>query len=186
MKNVLWYDPLVNITPKIGSGIFILFVFWILSIIVQKIIVKVSTFDKVDPDLLFFLKSAAKWAINIFGLVVALGTLGVDVTALVAGLSLTGFALGYALKDVVSNSIAGMMVIIYKPFKRNDKIKVGWKNYEGRVKGIDLRYTIVQNDDKDLIYIPNSLLFTEVVYVLKDDNDEAQKEDLKLNHLSLD
>ena len=48
--------------------------------------------------------------VMIFGFVTALGSVGVDVSALVAGLGLTGFALGFALKDTISNLLSGVLI----------------------------------------------------------------------------
>jgi len=84
-------------------------------------------------------------------------TLGVNVSALVAGLGLTGFALGYALKDSISNLLAGILILIYRPFGINNKVKVD-KN-EGTVTHIDLRYTTLENETGKIL-IPNSKLFT--------------------------
>ncbi len=169
-------DAAVSFLPKLGTSIVILFVFWIVSFFIQRIIAKVSHTNKVDPDLMRFMRRIGKWGVWIIGLGMALGTLGIDVTTLVAGLGLTGFAIGFALKDTISNSIAGIMVIAYKPFRRKDHIKVG--SFEGCVKGIDLRYTVLESDEGDAIYIPNSFLFSNVVIVADDDE---EKEDLKLS-----
>ena len=64
------------------------------------------------------------------------GTVGVDVSALVAGLGLAGFAIGFALRDAVSNTLAGVLVLMYQPFRVGDDIKTGkereiWKAREG-------------------------------------------------------
>ena len=56
------------------------------------------------------------------GLITGLGTIGIDVSALVAGLGLRVWRSASHLKDVVSNSIAGIMILIYKPFGRHDRI----------------------------------------------------------------
>ena len=55
----------------------------------------------------------AKLSLIVFGLVTALGTAGVNVSALVAGLGLTGFALGFAFRDVLSNLLAGVLILLY-------------------------------------------------------------------------
>lgn len=98
----------------------------------------------------------------VFGAVTALGTAGVDVAALVAGLGLTGFALGFALKDIISNVLAGVLILIYKPFQHNDQITI--KSFHGKVTRIDLRYTTLELEGK-AIFIPNSMLFTDVITV---------------------
>ena len=91
-----------------------------------------------------------------------MGTAGIDVSALVAGLGLTGFALGFAFRDVLSNVLAGVLILMYRPFRRGDRIAVS--GLEGTVTGIDLRYTILENDGKTIL-IPNSNLFTNPIVV---------------------
>lgn len=97
------------------------------------------------------------------GLITIFGTLGVDITALVAGLGLTGFALGFALKDSISNMLAGVLILLYRPFNIGDMIKIS--GFEGKVMTIDLRYTVISSENNK-VYIPNSKLFTEPLTVL--------------------
>ena len=103
----------------------------------------------------------------VFGAVTALGTAGVDVAALVAGLGLTGFALGFAFKDIISNVLSGILIIVYKPFDYDDHIKVS--SFEGTVTSIDLRYTQLEADGRK-IFVPNSMLFTNAITVGKGDS----------------
>jgi len=112
----------------------------------------------------------------IFAFVTALGTLGINVSAIVAGLGLTGFALGFALKDTVSNLLSGVLILLYQPFKIGSAIKVS--GYEGDVVSIDLRYTEL-NSEGNRILIPNSKLFTDPITVihLKNGNNVEVTED---------
>jgi small conductance mechanosensitive channel len=89
----------------------------------------------------------------------------VNVSALIAGLGLTGFALGFALKDAVSNLLAGLLILIYKPFRMGDHISV--TGLEGEVVNIDLRYTTLQAGQKTFL-IPNSNLFTNPIILVRD------------------
>jgi len=82
------------------------------------------------------------------------------VSAIVTGLGLTGFALGFAFRDSLSNILAGVLIVMYQPFHRNDHIAVA--GFEGTVDGIDLRYTTLTAEDKKLL-IPNSLLLNNPI-----------------------
>jgi small-conductance mechanosensitive channel len=132
--------------------------------------VKASGYDAVVDDLRRF--PGAKWFVGarlnftivIVGLITALGTMGSNVSALVAGLGLTGFALGFALRDSISNLIAGVLILVYQPFTINSRIKVA--GYEGTVVSIDLRYTVIESEGAKVL-IPNSKLFTNPITVLK-------------------
>ncbi|MDP7217557.1 MAG: mechanosensitive ion channel, partial [Candidatus Marinimicrobia bacterium] len=100
----------------------------------------------------------------IVGLVTALGTLGVNISAIVAGLGLTGFAFGFAFKDMLSNFISGILIFIYEPFKLGDTIEVEGKT--GRVVNINLRYVTIETEHQKVL-IPNSISVSKVIAVEK-------------------
>ena len=114
--------------------------------------------------------------VRAFGLIIAitsgLGTLGVNISALVAGLGLTGFALGFALKDALSNTLAGMLIILYKPFDLNDEIEI--MGSSGFVKEVNLRYIILESQESEVI-LPNSSCFTQKI-IKKKKSSEVSKE----------
>ena len=70
---------------------------------------------------------------------------------------------GFALKDVISNVLAGVLILIYKPFVKSDYIKV--KGHEGLVVSTDLRYTILRDEAGAKLYIPNAMLFVDALRV---------------------
>jgi small-conductance mechanosensitive channel len=150
--------------PQLLTGIVLFAAFWIGGIIAGGIIVRVCRTARIDSDLGQLLSRIARITLIVVGAMTALGTLGVNVTALVTGLGLTGFALGFAFKDIISNALAGILVIIYEPFRRNDRILVA--GLEGAVSEINLRYTVLETEDKRT-FIPNANLFTNPVVVLK-------------------
>jgi small-conductance mechanosensitive channel len=77
---------------------------------------------------------------------------------------LTGFALGFALKDVLSNFIAGVLILLYRPFHLYDHITVA--GLEGTVTEIDLRYTTLQKEGQKYL-VPNSILFTNSIGIIE-------------------
>ena len=151
--------------PQIGFAAFVFLAFWLVAKGVGKAIKRTGENARLDPHIASLIAQTANVVIVILGIVTALGTLGINVTALVAGLGLTGFALGFALKDTISNLLAGILILIYHPFNIHDKIRVS--GYEGKVISIDLRYTKLENEDR-VILIPNSKLFTDPITILKD------------------
>ena len=100
----------------------------------------------------------------IVGLITALGTLGVNISAIVAGLGLTGFAFGFAFKDMLSNFISGILIFIYEPFNLGDTIEVEGK--VGKVIDINLRYVTIETE-KQKILVPNSISVSKVISVEK-------------------
>jgi small-conductance mechanosensitive channel len=153
------------LAPRIGLGLLVFLGFWIASAVVRSLILRVA--HRTDHNTAFVFRLAARTAsigLLVFGAITALGTMGINVSALVAGLGLTGFALGFALKDVLSNLIAGILILLYRPFRLDDYIAVA--GLEGRVDEIDLRYTtLVKGNHKYLI--PNSVLFTNSIALIE-------------------
>jgi len=141
-------------------GLLLLAAFWLAGVIVQRLMARLERVEPIRQDVLEMLGQIAKGGLITIGVVTALGTVGVNVTALVAGLGLTGFALGFAFRDVLSNLLAGLLLLIYRPFARHDHISV--TGYEGTVAGVDLRYTTLQREDGKVL-IPNSILFTNPI-----------------------
>lgn len=148
--------------PKLAAVLFIIILFYILAKFVKRIIIKLAEKLELDPHLTKFFAQASRVVFTLFGVITALGTIGINVSALVAGLGLTGFALGFAFKDTISNILSGVLILLYRPFNINDKIKVA--GYEGKVISVDLRYTKLESEES-IVLIPNSKCFTDPVVV---------------------
>jgi small-conductance mechanosensitive channel len=97
----------------------------------------------------------------LIGLMVALSAANVNVTALIASLGVAGFALGFALKDILENFISGILLLFARPFEVDDQITVN--QFEGTVISIDIRTTSLRTYDHQLVIIPNSQVFTNTV-----------------------
>ena len=152
--------------PKLAAVILIIVLFFILAKFVKRVIIKISAKLELDPHLTTFFAQVSRIVFVILGLVTALGTIGINVSALVAGLGLTGFALGFALKDTISNILSGVLILLYRPFLVGDKIKVA--GFEGKVTSVDLRYTKLDSEEGTVL-IPNSKCFTDPVVVYSTD-----------------
>lgn len=160
-------EQMANFAPRAVVSLLIFLSFWFIGIIIKRIIRYVGgMLAPTKKEVFNLMGQSVKAVLIIWGAVMALSKMGVNVTALVAGLGLTGFALGFALRDVLSNVLAGVLIMIYRPFERNDRIVV--TNFEGLVTDVDLRYTTIQGENKKIL-IPNSTLFTNAISVLKTD-----------------
>ncbi|WP_019504827.1 mechanosensitive ion channel family protein [Pleurocapsa sp. PCC 7319] len=93
----------------------------------------------------------------IIGLVIALGVMGLDFGALLGALGLTSVAIGFSLKDVLSNYISGVILLAARPFRINDQVVIG--EYEGTITQIQLRATTMKTYDGRVVYIPNQEVF---------------------------
>ncbi|MGP1384468.1 MAG: mechanosensitive ion channel family protein [Thainema sp.] len=96
-------------------------------------------------------------AVWVVGSVIALGLLGLNLGALLGALGLTSVAIGFSLKDVLSNYISGVILLAARPFRLGDQVVI--KDYEGTITQIQLRATTMQTYDGRLVYIPNQEVF---------------------------
>ena len=150
--------------PRAIGVVLILVVFYILAKIIKRIITSAAERLKFDKNLTSLFVRTSNITLMIFGFVTALGTLGINVSALVAGLGLTGFALGFALKDTISNLLSGVLILLYRPFEIGNRIKIS--GYEGIVISVNLRYTELDSEGNKIL-IPNSKLFTDPITVFQ-------------------
>lgn len=158
--------------PRVLGVILIIIVFYLLAKISKNIIRKACGRLQLDNSLCSLFAKSSGVTLLIFGLITALGTLGINVSAIVAGLGLTGFALGFALKDIVSNLLSGVLILLYRPFKVGDVIKIA--AFEGEVRSIDLRYTQL-NSAGNKVLMPNSKLFTDpITVIVKNDGNDVK------------
>ena len=149
-------------TLLLAIGIFILF--WLGGIILKAIVQRIMNEKSLHVNISRVLAGIIKNIMLILGLITALGTLGVNISAIVAGLGLTGFAFGFAFKDMLSNFISGALIFIYEPFKLGDNIEVEGKT--GKVININLRYVTIETVDQTVL-VPNSISVSKVISVKK-------------------
>ncbi|MEE8483756.1 MAG: mechanosensitive ion channel domain-containing protein [Nitrospinota bacterium] len=109
--------------------------------------------------------TAAYYAILVLSIMTGVATMGVNITPIIAALGLGGFALGFALRDVISNVLAGLLIIIYRPFSKGDYISVAGS--EGKVEEVNLRYIALETGEGDRALVPNKMIFSNPVKVKK-------------------
>ena len=110
------------------------------------------------------INGSQKTVLIIIGIITLLGTLGVNVSALVAGLGLTGFAFGIALKDAISNLVSGILIIVYRTVSIGDNVEI--MGAKGKVKDLNLRYVTIGNDEQEIL-IPNSSFLSSKLTINK-------------------
>jgi small-conductance mechanosensitive channel len=157
--------------PKFAVGVVIFLGFWLGSFLAWNIFLRIGRHTDFNTRyVLRVMGRTLSVVLLIFGGITALGTMGINVSALVAGLGLTGFALGFALKDILSNLVSGVLILLYRPFKLNQQITVN--GMEGLVTEIDLRYTRLEKEGKTYL-IPNSILITNTIEIQSPEQHES-------------
>lgn len=98
--------------------------------------------------------SLYKWTVVIFGIILVLSQLGVDVTAAIAGVGVAGIAIGFAAKETLANIMSGFGIFIDHLYRRGDWVEIAGKY--GQVKEITLRTTKIRTLDNIFIILPNA------------------------------
>jgi small conductance mechanosensitive channel len=147
--------------PRIGLGLLVFLAAYIVTRFIRRAIVLAIQ----DTPAGLAVERALARVVSIVGisiaLVIALATTGVDVGALVAGLGLTGLALGLALKDTLENAITGILLLIQRPFDVGDIIQVA--GFLGTVTDIAIRTTHLKQFDGLEVIIPNAQVYNNSI-----------------------
>lgn len=118
-------------------------------------------YEKLDDTLFRFLGSVAKYIILAFVVIAVLNRFGVQTASIIALLGAAGLAVGLALQGTLSNLSAGVMLLVFRPYKVGDFINAAGRF--GNVQEIDLFTTILQTFDNQQIVIPNSQIWGEQI-----------------------
>lgn len=152
---------LADRTPAILAAVLVLLVTWVAGRLTfaatRRVLARRSTAGHVDVLVARF----ARACVVTLGVVVALALIGVDLTAMAASLGLVGLTLGFALRDVLSNSMSGIMLLVQRPFSIGDTISVAGQ--EGVVEDVRVRDTVLRTADGRTAYVPNTTVFNDVV-----------------------
>ena len=148
---------------KLGIGLLkflaILLVAWIVARIVANIVSKVldRSGQKISNLLKDFIVNAVRRVIFLFGLVMALGALGVNVGPLLAGIGVLGFVIGFALQDTLANFASGFMILLNRPYDIGDLVEIDGQ--QGIVSSMTLVSTTINTLDNQKIVIPNGKIW---------------------------
>jgi len=161
-------DPLIlfqlYIVPwagKIVIALLILGVGKVLAGALTRFVRRVMLRSGLDEILVKFLGNIAHVLLLIAVVLAAIDSLGVSVTSLLAIVGAAGLAVGLALKDSLSNLAAGIMLVIFRPFKTGDFITAGGTS--GMVDEIGAFNTTMHTPDNQRIIVPNSAIINSTI-----------------------
>jgi small conductance mechanosensitive channel len=140
-----------------GSVVKIILLAVVLLVLVKlfnQLFARIITRSKIDKSLHGFLRATVKIVLYFIAITIIASSLNVDVTSLIALLSVAGLALSLALQSSLSNLASGIMILTAKPLSVGDYVSVG--SDEGTVEEIGLTYTRLATFDRRIIAIPNS------------------------------
>jgi len=106
------------------------------------------------------LAQIVRWTIVTMGMITALQRF-FDVTAFLAGLGILGFAVGFALQDIMQNFVAGIILLLQQPFNAGDIVNVA--SFEGTILFVELRTTEIRTLDGRIVILPNASILSNPI-----------------------
>lgn len=109
-----------------------------------------------DQTLSIFFGSLLRWLVIVAAVIACLGVFGIETTSFAALIGAAGLAVGLAFQGTLSNFSAGVMLLVFRPFKVGDYVVAGGK--EGTVAEIGLFVTAIDTLDNRRIFVPNTAI----------------------------
>ena len=155
-ETIQYYDALVAFTPKFLMAIIVLAIAWFIARKIRRFAGKRFTKRMEDPLLADFLATLIWTFIWIIGISLAFKVLGLGgVTAsIMAGAGITAFIIGFALRDIGENFLAGILMAFKRPFRVGDFVET--LGIRGHVVALNIRDTQLKTPDGKDVYIPNA------------------------------
>ena len=155
--HMLW--PLIL---NAGKALVVLIVGWIVAGAVAGMVRRrINATPHIDPTLGNFLASTVKWGILAIVLVAVLGIFGIQATSIVAILGAASLAIGLALQGTLSDLAAGVMLVIFRPYKLGQYVDIG--GTAGTVRDLNLFTTELVTPDNVQIIMPNGKAWGSII-----------------------
>jgi small-conductance mechanosensitive channel len=116
---------------------------------------------RLDPSLKLLFEQLLTAFIITFGVAVAFGVIGVSFSTIIATFGVAGLIVGFALKDILENFVAGVLILWRRPYEIADQIQVGPN--AGTVSEINFRTTTLRTVDGIQVFIPNAQVFNQPI-----------------------
>ncbi len=154
-------ESAIHIIPRILAALLVLLLFWGLAAGVRTLMRMIFSRLGDDRTVENLVRQVSYYTVWLLGLIVAASAFGLEPGTLATGLGLTSLALGFALKDILSNFVSGLLILTLRPFELGDQIIIG--ETEGSVERIELRATQIRTYDGRRVLVPNAETFTSRV-----------------------
>lgn len=153
-----WLQRIGENLPSLIAAVVIVLLSLVVANFMRRLLVRSLQARQTDPEFITLVARLLRGSVIFLGLVLALEQAGTDVSALLTGLGILGFTLGFALQDISKNFVAGLLILITKPFDLNDSIEVA--GFTGKVLDINLRDMVIEAADGRYVRIPNGDVIT--------------------------
>jgi small conductance mechanosensitive channel len=160
-------DKAIGYILKYGLGLIYAIVIFIVGKWLARFASKIAGLAmakaKLNETLVSFLKNIIYYVLLVFVCIAALNKIGIETTSFVALIGAAGLAVGLALQGSLANFAAGVMLILFQPFKVGDEVEAG--SATGTVKEIQIFSTIMETKDNKIIIVPNAKITADKIVI---------------------
>jgi small-conductance mechanosensitive channel len=165
MQSILnrWLDNAIAFLPTLLAIGVILILTRIISRRTQGLVLRMTERTQAPPEIIDLLGRLARFVVLAIGLLLVLERLNLSgpVLGFVASLGIAGIIIGFALQDIVKQFAAGVLLLMLRPFRVGDEVKIG--AFEGRVTQVQLRATVLKTINGDEVLIPNADVYSTAI-----------------------
>ena len=142
------------VMTNVAQGALIAFVFYVGWFVLNRLLSNASKRYRLDGSIEQLLRNVVSVVIMAFGVAAVLAQFGIQILSVIAGLGIVGIAVGFAAQETLSNFIAGVTLLIERPFRIGDWVEINGQT--GKVREITLRTTRLRSRDNVVMAIPNA------------------------------
>jgi small conductance mechanosensitive channel len=152
------FSSMLEKTPMFIGALIIAILSYALAGVAKRAIMRSLSEHNTDDQIAILVGRATYGGVLVIGFTIALKMIGIDITSIVG---LFGLGFSFAMQDVIKNFVAGALLVVQKPFRIGDVIKVN--EFFGKVESIDSRSTNIKTFDGQRVIIPNADMFSHSV-----------------------
>ncbi|MFQ5982079.1 MAG: mechanosensitive ion channel family protein [Woeseiaceae bacterium] len=151
----------VDFGIKLIAALAIFFIGRAVTRLISHALRRLMQSQNVDKILQTFVGNLVYWALMIFVIIAAINQVGIQTTSLIAIMGAAGLAVGLALQGSLSNFAAGVLIVVFRPYKVGDWVEAA--GVAGSVEQVQILTTILKTGDNKQIIVPNSQIMSSII-----------------------
>jgi small conductance mechanosensitive channel len=151
----------IDFGVKLITAILIFYIGRIVARIISKGIRKLMVSQEVDKILESFVSNLAYWSMMTFVIIAAIGRLGIQTTSLIAIMGAAGLAIGLSLQGSLSNFAAGVLIVMFRPYRVGDFVEAA--GVSGSVVQVQILTTVLKTGDNKQVVVPNGQIMGSII-----------------------
>lgn len=161
--SVNWRDSVLKNIPNMAQALIVIVIAFLIDERAQRGVERLVGLRKDQRELARLLGRMARIAVLVLAALYVLSIFKQTqlVTSFIASLGIAGLIIAFALQDITKNFAAGVLLLILRPFRLDDRIKV--KDFEGMVTDISLRATTLRTSDGEEVLVPNADVYSSPI-----------------------